>query len=370
MKRKTSTNKQVTRKTTAKPSRPVRDRLPIGDHLKEVKRRLMYVSLSIAVCSALIYGVERRLIDVLLRPSHGQHFVYTSPMSGINFLFNVCFYFGIALSMPVIIYNVLQFLRPLMRHTTQRFVVWTSISSGVIALCGILFGYFAGLPAALHFLLKQQFHSGQVDAMISIEKYFSFVVAYMFGAALMFQLPLLLIVVNHIRKLTPRQMFKYERAVILFAFVSAFIMNPTPNVVDQMLTVIPVLLSYQVGILLVWLINKANRRRRYSALFERDAAVREERVMRVRNAQPLLPPVPNSHAPSLSSVHPKKSAPTPLAATSAADTHSSSPAPHTGGRVTTRTYPPATRTPLYTSQALRQNHANPLSRPRHRVVQL
>lgn len=208
-------------------------------------------------------------------------------MGGINFLFNVCFYFGIALSVPVIIYNLLKFLQPVMRGTTQKFIVMTSIASGIIGIGGILFGYFAGLPAALHFLLKQQFHNGQVEAMISIESYFSFVVAYMFGAALMFQLPLLLIIINRIKPLTPQKMFKYERGVILFSFISAFIMNPTPNVVDQMLTVIPVLISYQLGILIVWLINKKNVHRRYASLFDQDVSAREARLEQARVAKKL-----------------------------------------------------------------------------------
>ena len=288
VKRTKRTNKQITAQTTRRRKQRLSvDRAPLKDHLREVKRRIVYIVLSIALCSALVYGVERKLIEILLRPSHGQHFVYTSPMGGINFLFNVCFYFGIALSMPVIFYNILQFLRPLIRRANQRFIVLSSIASGFIALGGIAFGYFAGLPAALHFLLKQQFHSGQVEAFISIEKYFSFVVAYMTGAALMFQLPLLLIILNRIKPLTPKKMFKYERAVILFSFVSAFIMNPTPNVVDQMLTVIPVLISYQLGIGIVWLINKYDVHRRYSTLFEKDETLRQERLARVQSAQAL-----------------------------------------------------------------------------------
>ena len=107
----------------------------------------------------------------------------------------------------------------------------------------------------------------------------------MVGAALMFQLPLLLIIINRIKPLTPQKMFKYERGVILFAFVSAFIMNPTPNVVDQMLTVIPVIVSYQVGILIVWLVNKKSAHRRYAPLFDQDEAARQARIERARTAE-------------------------------------------------------------------------------------
>lgn len=239
--------------------------------------------------SAVVYGFERQLIDILLRPSHGQHFVYTSPMGGINFVFNVCFYFGVALSVPAIIYHILKFLQPIMRDTTQRFIITASSISGLLAISGILFGYFAGLPAALHFLLRQQFQNGQVEAMISIQAYFSFVVAYMFGAAFMFQLPLILVIINRIKPLNPSKMLKYERAVILFSFIIAFIMNPTPNLVDQLLTVVPVLVSYQFGILIVWAINRRMAHRRYSKLFDQDVTAREERLAKAKQAIPLPP---------------------------------------------------------------------------------
>lgn len=266
----------------------------------------MYVALSVVVMSSLVYAFEGKVIDILLRPSQGQQFVYTSPLGGINFIFNVSFVFGIALSIPVIMYQLLKYLQPLIRDATQRFIVIVSATSGLLALAGILFGYFAGLPAALHFLLTQQFHNGQVEAMISIQSYFSFVVAYMFGAALMLQLPLLLIIFNRIRPLTPKMMFKYERIVIAFSFIIAFIMNPTPNVVDQLLTVVPILLSYQVGIFIVWLINRRDARRKYEDLFAKDAEAREARAEQVKRAQVVptedLAPVPKA-APQTQPVH-------------------------------------------------------------------
>ncbi|MCA9327300.1 twin-arginine translocase subunit TatC [Candidatus Saccharibacteria bacterium] len=299
MKRKARTNKRTT-KTATRARQSTKERIPIAEHLRELKRRIMYVAVSVVAMSAIVYAFEGKVIDILLRPSHGQHFVYTSPLGGINFIFNVSFVFGIALSIPVIMYQLLKFLQPLIKDATQRFIVIISATSGLLALAGILFGYFAGLPAALHFLLRQQFHNGQVEAMISIQSYFSFVVAYMFGAALMLQLPLLLIIFNRIRPLTPKMMFKYERIVIAFSFIIAFIMNPTPNVIDQMLTVVPVLLSYQVGILVVWLINRRDVRRKYGDLFAKDAEARETRAQQAKQAQTVpteqlepAPPIPS-----------------------------------------------------------------------------
>ena len=271
----------------AKTSPSTHQKAPLSEHLQELKRRLLYVAVSIGVWSAAAYAVEQHLITILLRPSHGEKFVYTSPMGGINFLFSVCFFVGIALSLPIIVFNLLKFILPLMQRTTTKFIYLCSIASGLVAICGILFGYFFGLPAALHFLLNQ-FSNSQVSALISIQSYFSFVTAYMVGAAIMFQLPLILIIINRIKPLKPSQMFKAERAVIVFAFIAAFIMNPTPNVVDQLLVVVPIVIMYQMGIGIVWLINRRNGRVRYSRLFEADAAKQAERERQAAAAEPLL----------------------------------------------------------------------------------
>jgi len=282
------TRKKQTPTKLHKTSQSVKKKAPLGEHLQELKRRLIYVAVSVAVGSGIAYSVEPHLIATLLRPSHGEHFVYTSPMGGVNFIFTVCIYVGIALSIPIIVFNALQFLLPLMRSTTKRFIYFCSIASGIVAICGILFGYYAGLPAALGFLLHQ-FHNSQVSALISIQSYFSFVTAYMVGAAIMFQLPLLLIIINRITPLKPSQMFKAERAVILFAFIAAFIMNPTPNVIDQLLVVVPIVLMYQMGIGLVWMINRQDGKIRYRPLFEADLEKQKARMHQAATAQPLLP---------------------------------------------------------------------------------
>jgi sec-independent protein translocase protein TatC len=201
------------------------------------------------------YAVEHQLVEVLLKPAEGQKFIYTSPLGGMNFLFGVCLDIGIALSIPLIVYQVLRFIEPLMHRTTTRFVMIGSLISGVVAIVGILFGYFFGLPAALDFLMHQ-FTTAQVKPLLTIQSYLSFVTIYLLGAALMFQLPLFMIFINRIKPLKPSKLFKYERHMIVAAFVIGFIMNPTPNLIDQLLVVLPIILSYQLGIGIVWFINR------------------------------------------------------------------------------------------------------------------
>lgn len=271
----------------AKTSLAGTDKLPLIEHLKELKRRLITVAVSIVAGSVIAYGVQNSIIAVLLRPSHGQHFIYTSPLGGINFLFSVCLDLGIAVSVPLMIYQLLRFLQPLMRATTLRFITTISLVSGLVAMAGVLFGYYIGLPAALNFLLHQ-FQSAQIKPLVTIQSYMQFVSMYLLGSALMFQLPLLLIIINRIKPLKPSRLLHFERHIIVGAFIVAFIMNPTPNVLDQLMVVVPIILMYQVGILIVWFLNRGGHSAKFQQLLDQDAARRSERLARAMSLQPVL----------------------------------------------------------------------------------
>jgi len=276
-------------KTAAKAKIARPDKLPLIEHIYELRRRLVYVAVCVAVGSAVAYGLEQKLIAVLLRPSHGQHFIYTSPLGGMNFLFGVCLDLGLVVATPVIIYQLLAFLQPLMKDTTRRFLLLASSAAGFVAICGVAFGYFIGLPSALNFLLHQ-FTSVQVRPLITIQAYMQFVALYLFGSALMFQLPLILLCINRIKPLKPSGLLKYERHLIAGAFIVAFIMNPTPNIIDQLLVVLPIIVTYQFGIAVIWLINRGKNPSHVQTLRELDAQRQAERA--TRSLTPLLIPAP------------------------------------------------------------------------------
>jgi sec-independent protein translocase protein TatC len=269
------------------------DKIPLIEHIHELRRRFFYIAACVAVGSMIAYGLERQIVDLLLRPSHGQHFIYTSPLGGMNFLFGVCLDIGLVVSTPVILYHVLSFIRPVMKGTTRKFLLVSSLSAGVAALVGVVFGYFIGLPSALNFLLHQ-FTTVQVRPLITIQSYMSFVALYLFGSALMFQLPLIMFIINRIKPLKPQGLFKYERHLIVCAFIVAFIMNPTPNVVDQMLVVVPLIIMYQLGIGLIWFVNRSQETPLVQDLRSKDIARQEERMTRplIRFIATDLPPVP------------------------------------------------------------------------------
>jgi sec-independent protein translocase protein TatC len=254
------------------------------EHLRELRRRLFYVAISVIAWSAAAYAVQQHIVNLLLKPSHGQSFVYTSPIGGIDFLFRVCLYAGLIMSIPIIVYQLLKFLSPLMTHGSNNFIVWGCLASGILAVAGMVFGYFMGLPLALHFLLHQ-FMTPQIKPLITVQSYMSFVMVYMVGAALMFQVPLVLIFINRIKPLKPSKLFHYERWVILLAFIAAGLMNPTPHIFDQLIVAGPIILMYQIGIGIIALLNRPRWPSHAYDLFEEDLRLQAERLEKARTLQ-------------------------------------------------------------------------------------
>jgi sec-independent protein translocase protein TatC len=230
-------------------------KLPVIEHIYELRRRLFYVAISVSVFSVLGYFVQQQLVHFLLKPSKGQQFIYTTPGGGLNFLFQVCIYFGITLSIPILIYQALKYIEPLIHHHTKRTIAKFGAWSWVLALAGAAFGYYVGLPVALNFL-AHQFTTSQIKPLLTIQEYLSFVTIYLMGSALLFQIPLILLFINRIRPLPPKKLLGFERYFIAIAFVAGAIMTPTPDVFNQLLFAGPIIAVYQISILIIFFKNR------------------------------------------------------------------------------------------------------------------
>lgn len=287
------------KKTKAKPKTRTNQRLnavsdgrrPFVEHVHELRRRITFVALSVGVWGAVAYGFEHSIVDILLKPAKDQQFIYTSPGGGIDFLFRVCLYTGLIMSIPVIVYQLLKYVQPLLKQESTKFIATGSVISGFLAVIGMAYGYFWGLPAALDFLLHQ-FVTKQIQPLVTIQAYMSFVLVYMLGSAMLLQVPLILIFINRIKPIKPQRLLKYERHVIVAAIVVAALMNPTPNIFALLFIAAPIILMYQLGILIIWLSNRqpAPRKRtpRIVALIEQDIVKQTDRLAKAQAAQPLL----------------------------------------------------------------------------------
>ena len=252
------TTKKSQKKNPAQSPRKLQATEPLqtfAGHLTELKRRLLIVGLVVIAGATLTYNSHEVITRWLLDPTNGQQFIFTTPGGGFDFLLRLCLYGGLLCSIPALVYQALCFLRPLIKRDALRFVRWGGVASVVLALLGVAFGYFIGLPAAMHFLLHG-FVSDQIEPLITIQSYLSFVLLYLFGCALLFQIPLVLLLINRMIRLSPRKLLKHERWFVVAALVIGAVINPSPNIQDQLLLSVPMIAMYNLGIGLIWFINR------------------------------------------------------------------------------------------------------------------
>lgn len=225
----------------------------VSDHIHELQVRAMYSVVALLIGCVVGYRLKSHIIDWLVKPL-GKQLFYTSPTGGFDFILKICMFFGFVVAVPVIVYNVLQFIAPVVPTNVTKKTGRVLITSSALALSGLLFAYYASLPAALHFL--NAFSTGPVQSLITAQEYFNFVIIYLGGFAALFQMPLIFSFINKITPLKPAKLFDKQRVVILVSFIVAAILTPTPDPINQTLMALPIILLYQTSIVVVWRQNK------------------------------------------------------------------------------------------------------------------
>ena len=260
----------MAQKTAHNPVKP----LTIADHLKEIKNRLFLVILVLLISSSLVYMYREFIIPVILQPyktAFGEErLMYLNPAGGFNFIFFISIYVGLAVTLPIIVQQLYMFVRPMLPLDKQRIAGRLLLASSALLVVGVLFGYFIAIPGALGFL--KEFATDYVTASLTADSYIHFLISYTVGLGVLFQFPLLLILIDFIKPLTPLQLLKSERWVILLCTIAAAIITPTPDPLNMIVVAGPLIGMYQVGVayvLLKYAYSKRSKRVRSTSKSER-----------------------------------------------------------------------------------------------------
>jgi sec-independent protein translocase protein TatC len=224
-----------------------------SEHLQELRSRILWYIGFLVLGTLLGYLIHSQILAILLRPLH-QPVFYISPAGGFDFVLKISFFFGFLTSLPVLVFHSMRFIEPALPENSPRLLLLLLAFSSVLLITGIGFAYFVSLPAALYFL--NTFSSDEVKALISTSEYFTFVTRYLLGFGLVFQLPLIMIAINSFQKISLKSLLRFERWIIVISFVIAGIFTPTPDIFNQLMMAVPLLLLYQITLISIWFINK------------------------------------------------------------------------------------------------------------------
>jgi len=271
--------------TKPAPKTSGRDVKAFADHIGELRLRITWVILAFIVTSALAYQFRDALVNIVLAPIGHQKLVYLTPAGGFNFIFQVTMYAGAVVTAPVLIYQLYKFVQAALPKRARRYSIRIVMAATLLMIAGVCFGYFVAVPAALHFLTT--FAGSYVEANLTADSYLNFIMAYVAGLGLLFQLPLLLIFWNWISPLSGKKLLSSERFVILFAFIAAAMITPTPDPTNQAMVAVPIILIYQIGVIAVMVLNRHQKPAKHTV----PAIEKTVRVNDIEQSDPAIPTV-------------------------------------------------------------------------------
>ena len=234
---------------------PVGRLMSYSEHLVELRERLIKSTVTLAVAIAISFLFTNTIFDILKSRAAGVTLIRTGVAEMIGTYFKVAVITGVILAMPVWLYQIMMFVAPGMTRQEKRYLF--AALPGIIAsfVIGVLFGYFVLLPPALNFLI----HFGEDIALplIRVGDYISVVTSLLFWIGIIFETPLVIFILARLGVVTPKLLAQYRKHAVVGAFVIAALITPTVDPVNQTLVAGPLILLYELGILLARLAVRA-----------------------------------------------------------------------------------------------------------------
>ena len=221
------------------------------EHLEELRWRLIYSLIGVAVGSLLCWIFINILIDkILLTPARhaGVALQNLKPFGQLILYFEVAMVGGVILSLPNIFYQLWKFISPALKRSERRYISAIVAFSSLCFLVGIVFAYFVMLPMSLKFAV--QFGSAEIKNIFAIDEYMSIIISIMLGSGVVFELPMISFFLTKIGILTPAFMRKYRRHAIVLIFIVAAFLTPSPDPVSQLILAAPLVLLYEISIII------------------------------------------------------------------------------------------------------------------------
>lgn len=238
------------------------------EHLGELRTRLLISLIAIFLPAIVLFvGFRQDLIEALLRPLPDDKELVTLGVTEPFFTsLKVCFFAGLAISLPIVLYQLWSFLAPAVEEARQRTVAIAASIGAVLFACGAAFAYVVVLPKALEFLTN--FNDDLFSVQIRASYYFSFVLVALLGMGLVFEMPIFVLTLVRLRIVTAAQLRRNWRVGVV-AVVTIAILLPTVDPVSLAFEVVPLLLLYFLSVWLAGVMEKrwdiADERSRWAA---------------------------------------------------------------------------------------------------------
>lgn len=231
------------------------EEMTLQEHLEEFRDRI--IKMLIAIVPAFIIGWifhDNVLKDIEQKSNVDgglQTLAATDPL-GISF--QISLYIALSITMPIIVYQFIAFLMPGMTRKEKKFLFSSMPFIAILFLTGAWFGYFVAAPNALAFL--SEWGSDYLKWELTAQNAVTFFLRLVIGVGLGFQLPIVIFVLTKLGIVSVAQLRKWRKYAYLILLVAAAIITPTPDPINLAVVAIPLILLYELAILISQVFGK------------------------------------------------------------------------------------------------------------------
>jgi sec-independent protein translocase protein TatC len=231
--------------------------MTLVEHLTELRKRLIISVLAVAIGMLVAFLAYNWIFDILLHPYRdlvnsrpeaaftGGRLLTTDPLEGFGVRIKTAAYAGIALAMPVILWQVWKFVTPGLYPNERRYAIPFVLSALVLFVMGAALAYYT-LPRALQFLVD--IAGDNFVTAYSAGKYFQLVVYMMLAFGIGFEFPIVLIFLQLAGVLTPDMLKRARRFAIVGICVLVAVITPSGDPISMLMLSIPMCIFYEASI--------------------------------------------------------------------------------------------------------------------------
>lgn len=238
--------------------------MTLMEHLAELRRRIIISVIAVVVCAVVVFFLYHRVLHFLAgpyervtrgnprcatpgHPNRGCDLIVTDPLAPLLVRLKIAGYGGLALSVPIVFYEIWRFITPGLRKNERRYAVGFLASSVVLFAMGAVVAWFT-VDKALSFLLGVGGHS--LQPFIDAGKYLTLVTLMILAFGVAFEFPLLILFLLLARIVSTRQLGRARRWMAVGITTFAAVITPSQDPFSLLFMAIPMYLFYEIAIVI------------------------------------------------------------------------------------------------------------------------
>jgi len=226
---------------------PYDQEMTLMEHMIELRDRLVKAVLGLAVGSLIGFVFARRVFELLVLPLGPKADIQAlSPTDSIIMYFKVSLVLGMVIGMPVILYQVVQFVLPGLYPEERRYLFFLLPSATVAFATGAVFAALVVVPFSVRYL--SGFMADIITPEYAVKPYVGFVTSLMFWIGVVFEMPLVVFFLSKLGVIDYQRLAGARKYAIVIIAILAAVITPTPDPVTMMLVMGPLIILYEVGV--------------------------------------------------------------------------------------------------------------------------